>query len=114
MSGGVSATATATVKAAESSAGASRDACTSKMLLELQHKFEGRSPRVGIPDGRISDPQVVADHLVQAWMRHDTTAAGQLTRDGAPIESLFSHRAPSAAPTPIPCRLFSLGRFACS
>jgi len=151
------------------------------MLLELQHKFEGRSPSAGIPDvrierctngyarafsppsggeqyflqylngswqvvvegtgvacvdpdagrallractaleyrttallQRISDPQVVADRLVRAWMRHDTSAANQLTRDGAPIEVLFSHKAPSTAPTPIPCRLISLGQFACS
>ena len=163
------------------SAGSSRTACTSRMLLELQKKFEGRSPSAGIPDvrierctngyahafspptggeqyflqylngswqvvvegtgvacvdpdagrallractaleyrttavlQRISDPQVVADRLVRAWMRHDTSAANQLTRDGAPIEVLFSHQAPSTAPTPIPCRLFSLGRFACS
>jgi hypothetical protein len=58
--------------------------------------------------------QVVADHLVRAWMRHDTAAAGELTRNGAPIEVLFSQQAPSTAPTPIPCRLFSLGQFACS
>lgn len=63
---------------------------------------------------RISDPQVVADQLMRAWMRHDTSAANQLTRDGAPIAVLFSHQAPSTAPTPIPCRLFSLGQFACS
>jgi hypothetical protein len=63
---------------------------------------------------RISDPQVVADRLVRAWMRHDTSAANQLTRDGAPIEVLFSHQAPRTTPKPIPCRLFSLGQFACS
>jgi len=200
---GVASTASATVKAAESSGGASSGAsanpvkpstgssgqstdlsptaCTSRMLQELQKKFEGRSPSPGVhdvrierctngyahafspptggeqyflqylngswqvvvegtgvacgdPDAgrallractaleyrttavlqRISDPQVVADRLVRAWMRHDTSAANQLTRDGAPIEVLFSHQAPSTAPTPIPCRLFSLGQFACS
>jgi hypothetical protein len=63
---------------------------------------------------RISDPQVAADRLVQAWMRHDSAAAGQLTRDESPIEVLFSHRAPTTAPEAIPCRLLSPGRFACS
>jgi hypothetical protein len=63
---------------------------------------------------RISDPQVAADRLVHAWMRHDSAAAGQLIRDEAPIEMLFSARAPTTAPEAIPCRLFSLGRFACS
>jgi len=170
------------------SAGSSGTACTSRMLQELQKKFEGRSTSAGVPDvriercangyahafstptggeqyvlqseqyflqylngswqvvvegtgvacvdpdagrallractaleyrttallQRISDPQVVADRLVRAWMRHDTSAANQLTRDGAPIEVLFSHKAPSTAPTPIPCRLISLGQFACS
>jgi len=63
---------------------------------------------------RVSDPQVAADRLVQAWMRHDSAAAGQLTRDESPIEVLFSHRAPTTAPKAIPCRLLSPGRFACS
>jgi hypothetical protein len=63
---------------------------------------------------RISDPQVAADRLVQAWMRHDSAAAGQLTRDEAPIEVLFSERAPTTAPEAIPCRLFGPGQFACS
>jgi hypothetical protein len=200
---GEASTASAAVKAAESSGAASSGAsaspvkpstassgqstdssptaCTSRMLQELQKKFEGRSPSPGAPDvrierctngyahafspptageqyflqylngswqevaqgtgvacgdpdagrallractalgygtttvpQRISDPQVVADRLVHAWMRHDTSAANQLTRDGAPIAVLFSHQAPSAAPTPIPCRLFRLGQFACS
>jgi hypothetical protein len=62
---------------------------------------------------RITDPQVAADRLVQAWMRHDSAAAGQLTRDESPIEVLFSHRAPTTAPKAIPCRLLSPGRFAC-
>jgi hypothetical protein len=63
---------------------------------------------------RITDPQVAADRLVQAWMRHDSAAAGQLTRDESPIEVLFSHPAPTTAPAAIPCRLFSPGQFACS
>jgi len=63
---------------------------------------------------RISVPQMAADKLVNAWIRHDTTAANQLTRDGAPIEVLFSQQAPSTTPKAIPCRLLSLGRFACS
>lgn len=163
------------------SAGPSRAACTSGMLLKLRHTFEGGSPGAGTPDvrverctnsyarvfspepggeqyylryldgswhvvaegtgldcadpdasrallractalgyptsvvpGRVSSPQVVADRLVQAWMRHDSTAAGQLTRSAAPVESLFSEQAPGVAPTPIPCRLFSLGQFVCS
>jgi len=165
----------------EQSTESSRTACTSRMLQELQKKFEGRSPRAGVPDvrierctngyahafspptggeqyflqylngswqvvvegtgvacgdpdagrallrvcaaleyrttavlQRISDPQVVADRLVRAWMRHDTSAANKLTRDGAPIEVLFSHQAPSTAPTSIPCRLVRPGQFACS
>jgi hypothetical protein len=200
---GIASTASTTVKVAESSVGessgasanpvkpstgasgqstdSSPTACTSRMLQELQEKFEGRSPSAGVPDvrierctngyahafspstggeqyflqylnvswqvvvegtgvacgdpdagrallractalgysttavpQRISDPQLVADRLVRAWMRHDTSAANQLTRDGAPIEVLFSHQAPSTAPTPIPCRLSSPGQFACS
>ncbi|MDQ5834649.1 MAG: hypothetical protein M3550_16605, partial [Actinomycetota bacterium] len=35
------------------SAGSSGTAYTSRMLLELQQKFEGRSPSAGIPDVRI-------------------------------------------------------------
>ena len=164
----------------EQSTDSSRTACTSRMLQELQKKFEGRS-RAGVPDvrierctngyahafspptggeqyflqylngswqvvvegtgvacgdpdagrallrvcaaleyrttavlQRISDPQVVADRLVRAWMRHDTSAANKLTRDGAPIEVLFSHQAPSTVPTSIPCRLVRPGQFACS
>lgn len=34
-------------------AGSSRTACTSRMLLELRHKLEGRSPSAGTPDVRI-------------------------------------------------------------
>jgi hypothetical protein len=200
---GVASTTSPTVRAAESSGGASSaasanpvkpstgsngqstdpspTACTSRMLQELQKKFEDRSPGPAANDvriercrngyahafspatggeqyflqylngswqvlvegtgvacadldagralvracaalgyrttavlQRISDPQVVADRLVRAWMRHDASAANQLTRGGAPIEVLFSHPAPRTAPTPIPCRLFSLGQFACS
>jgi hypothetical protein len=63
---------------------------------------------------RITDPQVAADRLVDAWMRHDSAAAGQLTRDESPIEVLFSEQAPTTTPEAIPCRLLSPGRFACS
>ena len=165
----------------EQSTESSRTACTSRMLQQLQKKFEGRSPRAGVPNvrierctngyahafspptggdqyflqylsgswqvevegtgvacsdpdagrallracaaleyrttavlQRISDPQVVADRLVRAWMRHDTLTANKLTRDGAPIEVLFSHQAPSTAPTSIPCRLVRPGQVACS
>ena len=51
---------------------------------------------------RRHDPQVAADRLVQAWTRHNSAAAGQLTRDESPIEVLFSHRAPTTAPEAYP------------
>jgi hypothetical protein len=63
---------------------------------------------------RIADPQVAADRLVHAWMRHDSVRANQLTRDGAPIAALFSEQAPTNAPEAIPCRLISLGQYVCS
>jgi hypothetical protein len=63
---------------------------------------------------RITSPQVAADRLLRAWMRHDTVAAGRLVRNGATIEALFSERAPTSAPVTIPCRPAGRGLFACS
>jgi hypothetical protein len=64
--------------------------------------------------GRISDPQVAADRLVQAWVRHDSAAAGRLVRDASTIEALFSERAPATAPLATPCRPAGGGLFVCS
>jgi hypothetical protein len=63
---------------------------------------------------RIADPQAAADRLVDAWIQHDSTTANQLTRNGTPNEVLFGQSAPATPPEAIPCRLFTLGRFACS
>jgi hypothetical protein len=63
---------------------------------------------------RITDPQVAADRLVRAWMRHDTVAAGQLVRNGATMEAMFSEHAPTSEPEAIPCRPVGGGLFACS
>jgi hypothetical protein len=72
-----------------------------------------RYPTTAEPE-RITSPQVAADRLVRAWMRHDTIAAMQLTRDDAPIEVLFGEHAPTSSPEPIPCRPVGPGRFLCS
>jgi hypothetical protein len=63
---------------------------------------------------RITNPQVVADRLLRAWMRHDTVAAGRLVSNVATMEALFSEEAPTSAPETIPCRPAGLGLFACS
>jgi hypothetical protein len=63
---------------------------------------------------RITDPQVAANRLIDAWMRHDPAAAGRLTRDEPPIDLLFSEAAPSTAPKAVPCRPTARGIFVCS
>ena len=63
---------------------------------------------------RISDPQVAADRLVAAWIRHDAGAALRLTRDEAQVEQLFRVAAPATAPDGSACRLLNPGRFTCA
>ncbi len=65
------------------------------------------------PTPRISDPQVAADHLVDAWMRADTAAARQLA--GRTVtDRLFSEPPPAKAPGPQPCRLAQPAMYVCS
>jgi hypothetical protein len=62
---------------------------------------------------RISDPQVVADRLVDAWMRGDRAAARRLAGQTV-TDRLFGESAPARAPAPLPCRLASPAVFVCS
>jgi hypothetical protein len=61
---------------------------------------------------RISDPQVAADRLVDAWVRGDRVAARNLT-SRAVTDQLFSNAPPAQLPMARPCRLFDLGVFTC-
>jgi Protein of unknown function (DUF4232) len=65
-----------------------------------------------LADG-ISDPQVAADRLVDAWMRGDRAAARKLA-SGAVTDRLFGEAPPAQAPAALPCRLADLAVFVCS
>jgi Protein of unknown function (DUF4232) len=54
---------------------------------------------------RISDPQMVADRLVAAWLGGDRAAAGKLTTSPAVTDRLFSESPPAERPAVLPCRL---------
>jgi hypothetical protein len=62
---------------------------------------------------RLSDPQLAADQLVDAWVRADRAAAGKLTSQ-AVVARLFAEDPPAAAPKALPCRLAAPGTFVCS
>jgi hypothetical protein len=62
---------------------------------------------------RISDPQVAADRLVDAWVRGDRAAARKLA-GGAVTDRLFGESPPARTPAAQPCRLAHLGVFVCS
>jgi hypothetical protein len=63
--------------------------------------------------GRISDPQVAADRLVDAWVRGDRAAARRLA-GGAVTDRLFGESPPARTPPALPCRLAQPGVFVCS
>src|SRR6266511_1259720 len=62
---------------------------------------------------RISDPQVAADRLVDAWVRGDRAAARKLA-SGAVTDQLFGESPPARTPAALPCRLADLALFVCS
>jgi Protein of unknown function (DUF4232) len=62
---------------------------------------------------RISDPQVAADRLVDAWIRGDRAAARRLAAE-ATVDRLFGESPPARAPAALPCRLADLAVFVCS
>jgi hypothetical protein len=62
---------------------------------------------------RISDPQVAADRLVDAWVRRDRAAARRLAGE-AVTDRLFGEAPPAQAPPALPCRLAELAVFVCS
>jgi hypothetical protein len=62
---------------------------------------------------RISDPQVAADRLVDAWVRRDRAAARRLAGE-AVTDRLFGEAPPAQAPAALPCRLAELAVFVCS
>jgi hypothetical protein len=62
---------------------------------------------------RISDPQVAADRLVDAWVRGDRAAARRFA-GAAVTDRLFSQTSPAQAPAALPCRLAQLAVFVCS
>jgi Protein of unknown function (DUF4232) len=62
---------------------------------------------------RISDPQVAADRLVEAWLEGDRSAARRLAGE-ATVDRLFGESPPAQAPAALPCRLADLAVFVCS
>jgi hypothetical protein len=62
---------------------------------------------------RISDPQVAADRLIQAWLGGDRAAARTLASQ-AVVDRLFSEPPPAERPATLPCRLATPGVFVCS
>jgi hypothetical protein len=62
---------------------------------------------------RISDPQVAADRLVDAWVRGDRAAARKLA-GAAVTDRLFGEAPPARPPAALPCRLAQPGVFVCS
>src|SRR6266508_5195398 len=62
---------------------------------------------------RISDPQVAADRLVDAWVRGDRAAARKLA-SWAVTDQLFGESPPARTPAALPCRLADLALFVCS
>jgi Domain of unknown function (DUF4232) len=62
---------------------------------------------------RVSDPQVAADRLVDAWVRGDRVAARKLASQ-AVTDRLFGEAAPAQAPAALPCRLAQPAVFVCS
>jgi hypothetical protein len=62
---------------------------------------------------RISKPQVVANRLVDAWMRGDRVAARKLASRTV-SDRLFSESRPAQTPAALPCRLADLTVYVCS
>jgi hypothetical protein len=62
---------------------------------------------------RVSDPQVAADRLVDAWVRGDRVAARKLASQ-AVTDRLFGEAPPAQAPAALPCRLAQPALFVCS
>lgn len=62
---------------------------------------------------RISDPQVAADRLLDAWLDGDRAAAGRLASPAA-VDRLFAETPPAQSPQALPCRLANPGTFVCS
>jgi uncharacterized membrane protein len=62
---------------------------------------------------RISDPQVAADRLVDAWIRGDPATARKLA-SRAVSDRLFSESPPAQTPVALPCRPAGPAVFVCS
>jgi Protein of unknown function (DUF4232) len=84
--------------------------CASVRVQALEPATARSTPALA---GRISDPQVAADRLVDAWLRDDRSAARRLAGE-AVTDRLFSESPPAQAPAPLPCRLASPAMFVCS
>jgi hypothetical protein len=84
--------------------------CASVRVQALEPAAAGTTdPRAD----RISDPQVAADRLVDAWVRGDRAAARRLA-GGTVTDRLFGEAPPARTPAPLPCRLANPGVFVCS
>jgi len=78
------------------------------------HALEPATTRTTPPlADRISDPQVAADRLVDAWVRGDRVAARKLA-GLAVVDRLFDESPPARTPAALPCRLADLALFVCS
>jgi hypothetical protein len=71
------------------------------------------TPTTSALAGRVSDPQVAADRLVEAWLAGDRATADTLAGQ-AVTDRLFAEPPPTQPPASLPCRLASPGVFVCS
>jgi len=72
-----------------------------------------RTSRTSVLADRISNPQVAADRLLDAWLDGDRAAAHRLASQAA-VDRLFAETPPARSPQALPCRLADPGTFVCS
>jgi hypothetical protein len=98
---------------AEGSGIACADADITAAMLRACRALDYPTHTTAATTPRISDPQVVANRLVDAWMRGDRVAARKLASRTV-SDRLFSESRPAQTPAALPCRLADLTVYVCS
>jgi hypothetical protein len=98
---------------AEGTGIACSDADITAAMLRACRALDYPTHATPAPIPRISDPQVAANRLVDAWMRGDQAAARELTNRTV-TDRLFSESPPAKTPVALPCRLAHPATYVCS
>ena len=98
---------------AEGAGIACSDADITTAMLRACRALDYPTHTTPAPIPRVSDPQVAANRLVDAWMRGDQVAARKLTGQTV-TDRLFSESPPAKTPAALPCRLAHPAVYVCS